>query len=228
MQVHLKKAARFVIFPLHSMMRWIQIKCLAAFTLAVTAACVPADKRRPGDLRGFVLPEGRPKPSFVMTDTEGGAFDFRAETTGYLAFLFLGYTNCPDVCPVHMANLGAVLATLPSSLSSRVRVVMVSVDPDRDTPERLRAWLDQFDRSFIGLRGDSTQLAELERNLSVAHAVVSDEDEDRSNGYLVGHASQVFVFSPDDSLRVFYTFGTRQSDWAHDIPLLLEGAADSQ
>ena len=70
-----------------------------------------------------------------------------------MALLFFGYTWCPDVCPIHMANIGQAMKSIPTEDRHRVEVVFVSTDPARDTPERIREWLDVFDRSFVGLRG---------------------------------------------------------------------------
>jgi protein SCO1/2 len=73
------------------------------------------------------------KPDFTLNDTASEPFDFRTETEGFVTLLFFGYTYCPDVCPIHMANIGAVLATLPPGIANQVKVVMVSTDPNRDT-----------------------------------------------------------------------------------------------
>lgn len=93
------------------------------------------------------------RPAFTLTATDGQPFDFRGRTAGRLTFLEFGYTHCPDVCPVHMANLAAALAKLPPSDRMRVDVVFVSIDPDRDSLPVLRKWLDAFDPTFISLTG---------------------------------------------------------------------------
>lgn len=159
-----------------------------------------------------------PRPEFILTTTAGAPFDFRAETRGTFTLLFFGYTHCPDICPVHMANIAAVLGKLTPQLANQVTVVMVTVDPERDTPERLRSWLDGFDRSFIGLTGTLDDVNAAQRSLNLPPAVRQGEGPD----YLVGHAAYVIAFTPDDSARVLYPSGTRQSDWARDLPILLE------
>lgn len=167
--------------------------------------------------RGIVLAEPLPKPAFTLTDTGGEPFAFREETDGYATLLFFGYTHCPDICPVHMANLAAVLQDLPYRTRQRIRVVFVTTDPERDTPERLRAWLDRFDRGFVGLRGEPSRVNEIQARLGLPPTV----REERGGGeYRVGHASQVIAFTPDGEGRVAYPFGTRQADWAHDLPRL--------
>jgi protein SCO1/2 len=84
-----------------------------------------------------VLSPPLPKPDFVFTDTSGEAFDFQQETEGYVTLLYFGYTHCPDICPSHMADVAAVIDRNPDWVE-HVKVVFVSVDPARDTPERLR------------------------------------------------------------------------------------------
>ena len=119
-----------------------------------------AGELSPGGYAGVELTQPRPKPDFTLTTTDGGPFDFRRETDGYLTFLFFGYTNCPDVCPVHMANLAAALDRLPRETARDVRVVFVTTDPARDTPARIREWLDAFDPGFIGLTGTPEELSD--------------------------------------------------------------------
>jgi len=195
-------------------------------TLAlVTAACAARPDARSGEgehpfgLRGRVLPEPLPKPEFVLMDTGHRPFDFRRETDGFLTLLFFGYTHCPDVCPVHMANLGAVLPQLPPSVADRIRVVFVTTDPARDTPERLRQWLDNFDRRFVGLTGDTAQVAAAERALGLPAAEVGPRDS--AGAYEVGHSAVVIAFTPDNLAHAVYPFGIRQADWANDLPKLL-------
>ncbi len=169
---------------------------------------------------GTVLPEPMAKEDFVLTATDGTPFDFRKETDGYLTFLFFGYTHCPDVCPVHMANLGAVLERLDPVSASKIKVVFVSTDPERDSLERIRSWLDRFDRSFIGLRGDIGTVNRIQESFGIPKSIKGKTDQ--RGEYQVGHAAYVVAFTADNQGRVLYPFGTRQSDWAHDIPLLLE------
>jgi protein SCO1/2 len=175
----------------------------------------------PGDLRGRVLDPPLAKPEAGFTDTEGRSFDLRAETDGFLTLLFFGYTHCPDVCPVHMANIAAVLKTLPPSITTRTKVLFVTTDPGRDTPERLRSWLGGFDPSFIGLSGDTATLNRTQAALMLPPAQIGAADS--AGNYQVGHAAPVVAFTPDGLARAMYPFGIRQADWAHDLPRLMGG-----
>jgi protein SCO1 len=172
------------------------------------------------EFRGTLLSEPLAKADFTLTDTDGKPFRFRDQTDGFLTLLFFGYTHCPDVCPVHMANLAAVLKRFPYETRSRVRVVFVSTDPDRDSRERIREWLDGFSEGFIGLRGEASEIDRIQNLFALPAAARGTPDADGE--YTVGHAAQILAFSPDDVAHVAYPFGTRQEDWMHDLPLLLK------
>lgn len=193
------------------------------FSLAVALILTACGSTQSGDAtrdgyRGAVESQPKPKPDFTLTDTSGAPFDFLKETEGYLTLLYFGYTNCPDVCPVHMANIAAVLDKLPPDVTDQIKVVFVTTDPDRDTPERLRDWLDRFDTSFIGLTGTQEQLQAAQVAAGVPPAVKEPLD---NGGYGVSHAGYVIAYTKDDVDHIVYPFGVRQSDWAHDLPKLV-------
>lgn len=193
---------------------------LAGCALA-TASCTVERRAslNPSELRGWTVQPPLPKPEFVLESMDGGTFDFRAETDGYVTLLFFGYTYCPDVCPLHMANIAAVLRRLTPDITSRVRVVFVTTDPERDTAERLREWLANFNDSFIGLRGDIDEVNAIQRAIGLS---ASFREEWPNGGYGVAHAAQVLAYTSDNVAHVTYAFGTRQEDWAHDIPRLVK------
>jgi protein SCO1/2 len=166
-------------------------------------------------LRGIVTPAAR--PDFVLTDASGEPYDFAEETSGKAVLLFFGYTYCPDVCPIHMSSIAEVKRDLGVEVGRSIEVVFVTVDPDRDTPERLEAWLGAFDPAFVGLRGTTTVVDSIQLSLGLPPAVIGEQ---RSGDYDVGHASPVLAFSADDRLTVRYPHGTRQEDWRHDLPIL--------
>ena len=168
---------------------------------------------------GAPVAVGLPRPTFTFTDTRGAPYDFSARTAGRLTFLFFGYTHCPDVCPVHAANLAAALRTLTYADRARIDVVFVTVDPERDSAAALRKWLDAFDPSFVGLRAAAPRVDSLLATLGLGGAIRSAPST--SGEYDVGHPSPVIVFAPDDTARAMYPFGTRQAEWARIIPELL-------
>jgi protein SCO1/2 len=172
---------------------------------------------------GTLLAEPWPKPDFELTGTDGRPFAFGPATEGYLTLLFFGYTHCPDVCPLHMANLAAVLDQASGAVRANTKVVFVTTDPARDTPERLKSWLGAFDPTFIGLTGTQEEVAAAQEAAGVPVAGAEEPEEDGS--YVVGHAAQVIAYTRDGQAHVVYPFGTRQEDWAADLPRLLEEPA---
>jgi protein SCO1/2 len=187
--------------------------------LGILAGC--QGRARPefaGKLNGVVLPRATVRPEFTLTATDGSRFDFQTRTKGRLTLLFFGYTNCPDVCPATMAALGAVASHLTSIDRARLDVVFVTTDPGRDSAAALSTWLRQFDAGFVGLTGTVAEVDSAQRAAGVGLAV---RDTARGN-YRVSHAAQVLVYSPDDSGHVAYPFGTRQAEWAADLPRLFE------
>ena len=132
-----------------------------------------------------------------------------------MTLLFFGYTNCPDVCPVHMANIAAALHKLPDNVARQVKVVFVTTDPERDTPEAIRTWLDHFDKRFIGLTGTQAEVdsAQVAMRLPPAY-----REAIPGAPYQVGHSAHVIAFTKDGMARFALPFGTRQSEWAQEIP----------
>jgi protein SCO1/2 len=198
-----------------------------AASLVVSEACGPRARETDASrgeasaygLRGDLYPAALAKPDMVLTDTRGQSYDFRRETAGYVTLLYFGYTHCPDICPIEMATLGAVIRQLPPSVQERIKVVFVTTDPDRDTPGRLQTWLHNFSDSFVGLTGDTAVANAAQRALLLPLPQIGPSDS--TGEYDVGHAAAVVAFTADDSAHVRYPFGVRQSDWAHDLPRLV-------
>jgi protein SCO1/2 len=190
--------------------------------VALLVACkgAPPQPFNPEGLSGPQILPPLPKPELVLTNTEGEQFDLRKETEGYVTLLFFGYTNCPDVCPVHMANIAGAMRRLGPEITNRIKVVFVTVDPVRDTPDVIRTWLNHFDQRFIGLRGDSASVASAFTQLRLGQTI--HEPGVDTTRYTVGHAAIVLAFTTDNLAHVVYPFGIRQADWSKDLTLLVE------
>lgn len=167
---------------------------------------------------GSLLEDPRPRPAFELVDTAGVPFSF-SSTAGRLTILFFGYANCPDVCPITLATLDEALGLVDGV---RADVVFVSVDPARDTPEQLRAYLDRFDTRFVGLTGTPDQLRTAQEAAGVTPAY--EDGPNARGGYDVGHSSQVIVYTPDDRAHLVYGFGVRQDQWADDLARIRDTA----
>jgi protein SCO1 len=199
--------------------RWCAIALAALLVMAGcgddgVAAPVESDDATP--FQAVPLAEGTPKPDFTLFDTDGNEFDFIRDTAGTTTLLFFGYTNCPDICSPHLAQIAAVL-DMPST-PTNVTVVFVTVDPERDTPEVIRAFLDRFDRSFVGLTGEPDELTAAQLATGIPVAIIGEPGPDGK--YLVGHSGEMRAYAPNGIGYVTFPFGTRQSQFAHDLAIL--------
>ena len=168
--------------------------------------------------RGGLVSPPLPKPTFTLTDTTGTPFDFASKTRGYTTLLFFGYTHCPDMCPLQMSTIAQAFRKIPSASADQFKVVFVTTDPARDTPQVLRSWLDHFDKRFIGLTGTEAAIeaAQIAANIEPAKKSAVRPD----GAYEVGHAAFVFAYTRDNLAHVIYPVGVSQEDWAHDLPYL--------
>ena len=183
--------------------------------------CEPAPRPDPESFAGTPVPDPVRLPAVSLPTMNGGTFDLASDTQGGVTLLFIGYTYCPDVCPVHLANLAAVLDDLPLEITRELTTVFLTADPARDTPERLREWLGALDPSFVGLRGSRDEVNAVEDALGLPRSVV-DPGEGLED-YFVGHAGQVLAFDREGIARVAYPWGIRQRDWRRDLPRLVRG-----
>jgi protein SCO1/2 len=186
-----------------------------------SAPAAPCANRPDATYRGGLVTPPLTKPQFTLTNTSGAPFDFRAETQGYVTLLFFGYTHCPDECPLHMTAIATSLKRLAPEVRNQVKVVFVTADPARDTPSVLRAWLDHFDRQFIGLTGNAATIEAAQR---AAQVPAASKTVLANRGYEVGHASFVLAYTKDNLAHVIYPGGITPTDWAHDLPLLVKEA----
>lgn len=182
-------------------------------------ACANGDRARAVGGPAVPLPTPLARPAFTLLATDGKPFDFAARTKGKLTFLLFGYTHCPDVCPVHVANIAAAMQSLTFEERARSTLVFITTDPARDSIAVLRRWLASFDSTFVGLRGSVEDISRLAASLQVAPAMFGVPNADKS--YEVGHGAQVIVWQPDDTARFIYPFGVRQKEWVEALPRLI-------
>ena len=174
----------------------------------------------------------REPPSFRATELTGATFGRQLELpdhhgqlrslkdfAGKAVVVFFGYTSCPDICPGTLARFAEVMKALGPQ-AERVQVLFVSLDPERDTPERLQAFVPWFYPSFLGLRGDAaqTRLAAEEFRVFSARQEVGG-----SLGYVLDHSSGAYIFDPAGRLRLYVKDGALVEDIVADLRLLLAG-----
>jgi len=156
--------------------------------------------------RELSLPDAEGRPRTLA--------DFR----GKVSVVFFGYTQCPDVCPTTMAELARVKQAMGAD-GERVQGVFVSVDPDRDTPEVLKAYVTAFDPTFVALRGSPEQTAAAAREFKVFYAKVAGKTP---GSYTVDHTAGSYVIDPTGRLRLFERYGAPGDDLASDLRQLLK------
>lgn len=139
------------------------------------------------------LPEPLAVPDMALTDQTGAEFT-KADLAGHFTLMFFGYTNCPDVCPLSLQVLATAQKSMRESRPARQlpEVLLVSVDPKRDSPERLREYLAYFDSSFVGVTGSDDNLAPLLARFGVSVM----RQELAGEAYTMTHSAQVFVIGP--------------------------------
>jgi len=148
-----------------------------------------------------LLSPPRPLPPLALVDQDNQPFDLQ-RLRGHWSFVFFGFSSCPDVCPVTMtalAQTNKLLASLPQGL--RPQVVMISVDPERDTPQRLAGYVKAFDPTFVGATGTKAAIDELAQRMGVLVAKRPLEGDN----YSVDHTSSVFLIDPDGALRALFS-----------------------
>jgi protein SCO1/2 len=193
---------------------------LIAFLLVGAVALGVILFSEPVNFRGTTYAEPYPAaPEFELASTKDPEFQLR-EARGKVVALFFGYTSCPDVCPTTMAELNQALQELGDQ-ADQVQVLFVTVDPQRDTPERVQEYVNHFNPRFIGLSGSEPDLAKVWNDYGVFRQVV---DGTSAAGYLVDHTARVTLIDQQGNLRVSFPFDTPVEDVVHDLDLLLNEA----
>ncbi len=176
----------------------------------------------PSNTTGFLgtsLDEPLPKPDVTLTDTDGEDFSIAEDTKGRVTALYVGYTHCPDVCPTTMADLSVAMGELPPGIADQIDVVMITSDPDRDTPKVLGKWLDSFTHRGIGLTGDYEDIQAAAQSVGI----FLDPPVKNDDGTItVEHGAQVILFGKDDRSDLIFTSGFQPPDVAHDLQRLVE------
>ena len=175
-----------------------------------------SDSRSQSRFAGLEVDTPMVMPDPTLTDTEGQPFSMRSDTQGSVRLVYFGFSSCPDICPVHLAQLSEVLER--PGMPPNVKVLFVTVDPERDTPQAMRIFLDRFSSDFVGLTGTDDQLVEVQRQFSALVALAGAPEGEESPA--IGHDGRVFAFSPDGLGRTQYPHPTRQTAWTRDLPIL--------
>jgi len=133
--------------------------------------------------------------------------------------VFFGFTHCPDVCPTTLAEMAQVIKELGPD-GSKVQVLFVTVDPERDTPQVLKQYVPAFNPSFLGLYGDQDATARAAKEFKVFY----QKQPGKGGSYSVDHSAGTFILDREGRLRLFAQYGLGATAMLHDIRLLLAGA----
>ncbi|CAH2792177.1 MAG: Cytochrome oxidase biogenesis protein Sco1/SenC/PrrC, thiol-disulfide reductase involved in Cu(I) insertion into CoxII Cu(A) center [Candidatus Burkholderia crenata] len=155
---------------------------------------------------------------FSLPDTSGKTRTL-GDFKGKAVVLFFGYTHCPDVCPITLAELSQALQKLGDD-AKRVQVLMVTVDPARDTAPLLGEYVSAFSPTFIGLRpADTPELVKITKDFRVYYAQAPGKT---AAEYTMDHTAASYVFDPQGKLRLFARDEQDVDTWVHDLKLLLD------
>ncbi|NQW18284.1 MAG: SCO family protein [Chloroflexi bacterium] len=194
----------------------------AGLTMAVMAAvaCSSSPVQEDHEFSGAVTTPIREIADFVLTDQDGESYRL-SEDPNQVDLIFFGYTLCPDVCPTTLAELVRVKRAL-GDRADDVNFIMVTVDPERDTPEVMKQRLSVFDESFVGLTGDDAELRAVWKSFGVV--AKRESVGESAAGYLMAHTAYTYLVDQDMKLRVKYRFGFNPDEVAADVIQILENS----
>lgn len=193
---------------------WIFIFGLVAGFVLIALIALP--KLQPYTFHGTVLQSPQPAPDFKLTANHGKIVSLK-DFEGKLVMLYFGYTFCPDVCPATLSELGGALDLLGNQAQD-VQVIMISVDPERDTPEMLAEYVAHFDPSFLGVTGTAEEIAQVATLYGIFYEA---HEGTEATGYLVDHTATVMVIDQTGHLKLVFPFGTPAENIAEDLSHIL-------
>lgn len=153
----------------------------------------------------------------ALTDHNGQPRRLR-DFAGKVIVVFFGYTQCPDVCPTSMSELAEVKRSLGEQ-GDRLQGIFVTVDPERDTPEVLKAYMTNFDPSFLALRGSPSELATVAKDFKIYYKRVEGQTP---TSYTMDHSAGSYVYDPAGRLRLYHRYGSGAQALAADVRALLQ------
>lgn len=183
-------------------------------SLVVLGGCFGDDENWNGkDISGLM-----PELAFELTGTSGDTVT-AAQTDGNIRLLFFGFTSCPDICPATLQKLSRAVKDLPTELREDTQIVFVSVDPQRDTPERIDSYVSFFSDRAIGLTGGEPALRELSKRYRTTFGY---DEPDAEGNYNVSHSGAVYVFDREGKARLLIRPELSVEDIRTDLVALAE------
>lgn len=161
-----------------------------------------------------------PAPEITGTNLDGAAFRL-ADVKDKVKVVFFGYTFCPDVCPLTLANMKNVYESLTPEEQAQLAVVFITIDPERDTPDRLASYVGAFNKNFYGVQLDDTSLAQAKKDYGVYAEKRVLEASQSAADYLMDHTAFVYVIDKDNNLREIFPHDAPKADIAADVKHLI-------
>ncbi len=192
------------------MLRGLRVLMLLALVVIVSAC-------GSYEFRGVTLDPPKEAPDFTLTDFDGKPFQL-SDHRGKVVILFFGFTNCPDMCPAALSDMAAARRKLGAD-AEKVQGVFVSLDPDRDTPERLKRYVTAFDPTFIGVRGSEMELEPVVKDYGVTY--MRRDLPGSALGYTIDHSTFIYVIDSAGRWRLLFTHGMPVDDIVSDLRYLV-------
>ena len=199
--------------PCRQMLRFIPFLLL----LLMVTAC-GSQEVDPSQFKGTMMPTAIPAPDFALINGQGETVNL-SDYKGEIVLLYFGYTFCPDICPTTLSELSKVQHQLDDG-GEKIQVVMVTVDPQRDTPDKLAEYVDHFHPDFAGLSGTKEAIDAAGEGFGIYY---EKNEGSEATGYLVDHTARVFVVDPQGNYQLSFSYGTPVEDIVHDMRLLMRG-----
>jgi protein SCO1/2 len=200
-------------------MHW-RILCAALLLCAGVAGCGDKPAGAKASFRSIDITGAEYARKLELPDADGKLRSL-SEFKGKVVVVFFGYTQCPDVCPTTMAELSQVRRSLGED-GVRLQGIFVTVDPERDTGAVLKAYADNFNAGFVGLRGTPEQTQQVAREFKVFFAKVPGKTE---STYTIDHTAGAYIFDPQGRIRLFSRNGAGPKALEEDIRALLRESA---
>jgi len=168
-----------------------------------------------------IFPQSRIINPFQLTDDEGKPFTLD-NFKGHWSIVFFGFTNCPDLCPTTLSTLNDAYKKLVAAKQNPMpQVVFISVDPEADTPDRMKTYLSSFNKAFLGAVGSQEQIDQLTKELSVLYAKIAQKDAH----YTIDHSGTILIINPQGQFAGVFSMPHNADNIAHDLQTIIKSAS---
>ena len=199
-----------------SAIKSIAVCALFAGATSVLVACSPEEKPQ---FKSIDLTGADYAKDFALADQNGQQRSMK-DFSGKVVIVFFGFTQCPDVCPTSMGELAQIKKTMGAD-SDKLQVIFITLDPERDTAELLKAYMGNFDPTFIALRPTMNQLPQVAKDFKIYYKKVEGTTP---GSYSMDHSAGSYIYDPKGNIRLYSRYGNDAQGLTSDLRLLLKGA----